>query len=660
MNKSRMGEQISVPRTSFIHNHILIPAILLGVSFLLFIDYGPDISQYLVYNINAFSLIANEQAYFRDPVFTFMNQSAVLLTPFYKLFKFPLLVPVPFIIASVVVKFLILLILYRIAAIFVPDKYPALAATLLFALSLNHPAHAEAFNGIFGAPIFFRSSVSALFTLAGILLALRNRLVPSSVMFGLSLHFHLFYGITALAFFLPPFAAAFIMENRKNAAWGAIAASILILGANLLYFQAKSHGLALEGTGQFSLKDWHDFLVSWNPDDTFMWFTLLEFSWFLVPFFMYSIFLIYEERNRLEKLDVLVLGGAVCLALVIFLEQLHLRGIFIPHISDIIIGLELKRGIWILCFFALLRVFRHIQYVEKIEELKHLFLFSLAAAAYLMPQLSTVALTLLSFMIIRPSLKLAWVFAAFFLGVCAYWMLDGFLWTFSAAEQIKLAGMTIFIALVAVFAQARYAIKREYLFLIPIVMFLVSHTVISAVKGRFIASIKTITADGNFSYPQADRMIYRISSLDPLHAYDKGLFETLRNDNTAHDMILYPPSVLSSLTDADIIGSSFFNGGSIFYAFFTKEMFEDHLYRTSLMSGIANPHDTYNYLFNRKLSDWLSSLSRPKRDLLYFNISEKHLLYLKENHHAGYIITPRTYQGFHLLFKGKNYHLYKL
>lgn len=170
----------------------------LVVSISLFLAYGIDIWQYIVYNIDVYIRTTHLEWFRYDASIQMLSKNAVLLNIFTKELKFFLQTPFALLISSVFIKTLIFLLVYKITQLLIKDDWISLLTTLLFLLSTGIATHGLQKNGMWLSPLFFRASVSAALTLGGIYFALNYKHLFSTLFFALSMPI-----VTACPWFTP-------------------------------------------------------------------------------------------------------------------------------------------------------------------------------------------------------------------------------------------------------------------------------------------------------------------------------------------------------------------------------------------------------------------------------------------------------------------------
>ena len=184
---------------------------------------GVDVWSHLVYNLgplqiqksksieiglSLFSNPASLKYYYISYIVPWLKYGIVILT------------------AAIIVRFLAYSLVYSICLECLGKKNLSIVATLIFMIPVAMSAHGVMANGLWAPPVLFPATLSALFTLVGLLLFLRAKdfsdfetfaekkwtmrsffilkqkstcYVLAGIAFGLSIQFHGLYGTTAFA-----------------------------------------------------------------------------------------------------------------------------------------------------------------------------------------------------------------------------------------------------------------------------------------------------------------------------------------------------------------------------------------------------------------------------------------------------------------------------
>lgn len=620
-----------------------LPVAIVSVVILQTLEYGFVVHPFLVYNAHKFIQFSNPSNYFRDPLISLMNDNAVALGLFYKYFDYILMTPIPFIVASIVIRGVVIYLTYKVVAEFIEDREVALITAFFYVVSKS----ALSGVGMNDAPFFYWGSVSMVFSLLGMLYAIRGNLTVASIMFCLSLHFHLFNGFAVLVFFIP---GLFLMRLRgagKRSGKLDAAVAMILLTATLFYFNFKSYGLPLHDAGLFSVQEWMHFLLLKVPDDTFMWSICKLWGWLFGPLLMYALWISYRNGVKRDSADFLtfyLLGAVATVLVVLSVELMHQLGIFMPKLSAIFIGLELNRGVWVIFFFSTIVMVKHLYSGESRFDSKFdAFLFALMAAMFLGPKTLTMLLVIAFCVAAKRNTLSVWIAAVFFSALAISF--GGFK-SLAELSSMKYAAMELFIAGICVFVLSQR--NKKHLHLMILSLFLMATTAVGLKEQHIQTSFRQLAADGLFSPIQTHQLFYRSKAVA---LEDVALWEALRAGNTEHDYVLLPPSV--EIPQSDLPASATLLLET--YPYFSLPFFNEYMYRYALMLGDSDPQKTYDSIFGGADSSWHAKLEER-----YLAITEEHLGMLKKEYHVGYIVTPREYTGLQLIKKGTRSYLYKL
>lgn len=347
-------------------DHLLLLVVGLVVTLCLFVAHGIDFWQWRFYGIEwADKHISTASAFDQDYYHPVISRTMGVVARYFHVISTPIYhTPILFLIASVLTKLCIFAITSLILFQLVPQwKKAVFLATLVLLSDIS--GHGVVNNAVWGSPIYFLASISAIFTLLGLKYSIEGRAILSAALFGLSFHLHPLYGVTAFCFIYP---ASLYMYIREKSHLKALLITVIPAMA-LVPLAARAIGLGLSDE-LISLRDWHDFIYVRDPDDMAMWWSLRHGGGsLLLPATVYLIVAprrVGESRSRAEMfVSAAVVGGLALVVLSVLLEMLHLKGVFFGILSETFIAIQLRRGVWILrvvslaaCFLLYERVMR--------------------------------------------------------------------------------------------------------------------------------------------------------------------------------------------------------------------------------------------------------------------------------------------------------------
>ena len=190
--------------------------VFLFVSISMLIIYGLQVGFYFVYNISYYTMLTHSDIFLDGhlPLVNGLSNHELVLCWFFIIFRWFLQVPVLFILSSIIVQIIILWLIFKISNFFLDDPFLAFVSCLYFVLAGNYNSHGSTLNGIWDGPTFYMASMSSIFILSGIYLALKERLIAGAICFVFALYFHVLHSAAGIAFFLP--GCLYYLISYKN------------------------------------------------------------------------------------------------------------------------------------------------------------------------------------------------------------------------------------------------------------------------------------------------------------------------------------------------------------------------------------------------------------------------------------------------------------
>lgn len=628
--------------------------IFIAISFMLLIGHGIDKWQYLTYNIQSYVTMV-EQASLSNALFDSVSNHSSVYTFFILVCRPLLQIPVFFLIMSVLVKSSIFFMVYRIGNLLLKDPCIAFVASLLFVLSSAYFTHGLVVNGIWGSPIFFPASVSTLFSLSGIYFALKHRLILSSVLFCLSINFHLLYGFTTLIIFISGYLLYFWKERRSEIKLLLIPSLLIVF--NLLYLYTVNFGSSgvtfpIEIA---TMSEWYQYVYSVDPDDMSLLYTLQTSGYALLPLIAVALYLSFSNRSISPSLKYMFWGCSVTLSLFVGVELLHYWGFFFGKITEYFIIVQFRRGLWVLMLFALLIISDSLFHIKKPvgeNTWKEWFIIFSFIGAYLVAWYWIVGLFLVVFVLIKPDWKSA-VLIVIYLGALSIYYKS----IFFQAPNINLSVKTcLFILTVLAVSSMSYRwgrFSKRTLMIIPIVLFVAMLTASGLLQHNY-NDFSVIANNGPFRYPDHQQLsidVYKEQGF----SYDQDMVSKYREANPDHLPLLLPP-------DKIIYGDNLIFGSPLFLSrhdvatpMFSKKDFELLMYKLELMGakGSFNDLQMGNEFYSKE--EFLDIVGRSYDSLFLGQLQKLH-----NDYGVGFILTKTNYPTLELIAKNDSYNLYKL
>lgn len=621
--------------------------ILLSMPVILSIAYGIDTWQFITYN--AFATEGMEDASLRGYLPLDHLRNFGLAGLFLKYFRFLHLNPAAYFATSLAVSCAVFLLIFRMARLLMERVEESLALTLFFLLAALFGSHGDVSNGMWGAPVFYKASISAVCTLSAVYLTLRGRYYIASFLFAASIHLHPLYGFSAFAFFSAGFAYHLWRNHGEHNLKGLVA-PVLFVFANLIFLAVGSSGGELQGA-RLSIAEWYAFCYKSNPDDMSLLYSFANHGYALFPLLVVALHVALKKENRGLASD-MVVGGSVLIAAVLLVEILHACGMFLPVFSEKFIPLSLRRGTWVVYFFAFALILRHFLSSQVLSRRKDAFLFLLFLSVYLRPGIITVGILVLAVVLLLRDHK-AIVLLSVFLGALALkYGLVGFKFALSSRD-------VIFVAVSMAFVHVFYTMRKgddNRVVMVPVVVFLCMALAFGIIGNRLPRSLSIIGNNGLFAYPDYRRLIGSLkeTNKNAQKVYDFGLYDALKKANAEKGIVLFPPYEVEF--ELSFLGAPpFLTSLDFDTARYSKRYYEYLMYRVGELLGEKNPQRIFQ--FPKYINEDLTFREVNER---YLEIGPEHLSHLAQKFGIRFFVTTRNYEGLRLLYRSDRYYLYDL
>lgn len=360
-----------------------IPVLLSIYIFCLYIIFGFDVWQHFWYNLAY--LIREKQS--TSSYYAHISELHSLKYAYRHIFSLYLTNIWLYLSLSVLIKAVLVVIVYLVASKMV-NRQLSVLVVILFTYSATYVFHGVIANGIWGCAIFMPASISALFSLLFIYFWLRGDYVISFILAGIAVQFHALYGIGVFAFmFLGGLYAIGASSNEPKAIKKNVI-GILVFFSFVGYALITDYrSLEVQNVSGIAIQDWYRYVRLTEAANALISFSLLNYGYGFVTLMMAGTVFSVRRKNK-QVFDYVVIGGAVTLVVFLIIEALHYYGIFFGKLSELFIGIQLKRGIWVAVFFSLISIFSEYIYNEK----KHFdYITATFIVAMLFPTVSTLA-----------------------------------------------------------------------------------------------------------------------------------------------------------------------------------------------------------------------------------------------------------------------------
>jgi hypothetical protein len=649
-NSAHMGKMKTI--IDQIENHKF--KVFLFVSISMLMIYGLILQFYIAYNLDYYTMLIHSDIFLNEhlPMVHGLNNHEIVLRWFFKIFRWFLQIPALFILSSVFVQIIILWLIFKIADFFLDDPFLAFVSSLYFVLAGNYNSHGVVLNGIWDGPTFYHTSMSSIFILSGIYLALKERLIAGSIFFVFSLYFHVLQSIAGLAFFLPGCLYYLIFKKNLKIKQLIIPGTIIFLNLSFIvsgqvYVQNELPYL------QSSLSQWYTHCYSMDVEDMSLFYTFGNHGYALSLLIALALYIAikFKQTDSFTALRNLFFWGIPVLFVALIIESAHRYGFFMGKLSEFFIIAGLRRGLWVLMFFSILLILKQIDFylIEKdmnggISDLKKWILVASFLTVYLLSDWLFVGCLCTLFIIFKPTWKSVLLIIVFLLLMVPFSFWAEFEIT-SRMLQIAVFYCVCILAFICIYNWV--GMGKRLLLLFPLVVFIICGVLAGLYQQKLQSNIKLISQEGFFSLPN-----YQF--LDSKK--DKKIYKILRQNNPDHLPVL---RLVKSLdyNDLFIYGArSFISLKDYRWSVYSKRVFENLLYKAKELGVINSAEDFHpggdRFYSKQAVADFL--------DVGIKKLDTKKLEYLNKKYNIGFLLTETQYSDFKLLFEQNGTYLYAL
>ncbi len=595
--------------------------------------------QYTIYNFDQLHFYENNQK-FLDPIIL-INNKLWVINQFSRLFKYFLQVPILYIASNILIKSAIIYILYLITAKLINEKKISFVIILFFTASSGYAAHGVVLNGMFEAPIFFRSSVSALMTLLGLYLMLANRHLLAIIPFALSTNLHPGYGVTSFAFIFSSFFFYYLIKSKVSLKIFLTMSLLVLLSILPLVFHSGSASLE---TVESSIENWYKYLFATNPDDLSLLWYLGVSGYFVVPFLMVSVYFVFTNREK-KILDYIFLGSFGLFILIFFIEILHFNRVFFEGLSEKFLAVQFRRGIWILMLFGAIINFLNIfnKIIENNDKI--VFYFIAFGYVYLFPNFFSLIATLAIASLHLKQVKILYlllssIFVAYIGYVLGFFQISD--------SQYKVLLLLAFLTATKSFLYYYKLLNKNNIFIFMIISFMASISILGLTTNKhFQSDMKIITNNGFFSAPdllELEKKVYGSQG----KVINPKIINYIRNNNPENKLVQEAAGNLS-YGDSIIYNSpTFISKRDLVMPLFGKLFYEHLLYKLNLINinklNVLNSQKKMLNLIEEQVN----------------NLNKHELAKLFKTHNVRFLITNKSFDFIKPIVIENNYFLYDL
>ncbi|GAB6041581.1 hypothetical protein [Endothiovibrio diazotrophicus] len=510
-------------------------------------------------------------------------------------------------------RLVLLWLLYRVALELLGRRGAALAVTLLFALSYNYYAHGLVHLGLWSKLKFMPITLAATLLFAGMWAQLRGRAAWGYGLFLAAMQVHPLNSVAALAFIVPGLwwhAAASGRGVRTHLA------GTLLLGAGVGYLAWATMGHPLPGLAA-STGEWYRYAYFLDPDDvSALW--SLGFGGFLyLPMLFGALYLSWREREGRGRLDHLLWGATLALVMVLLLELMHRGGIFLGRFSELFIGVEVRRGLWVAALLSLARIARWAADRRTVAGGVEGAIGAAAVAVYLLPSsLATVLVCGASARLRRsaPLWGLTAVAAGF--GVVQYLYYADRGYTRTVLSSLIIAAVAA--ALYAAVAARGRTDRRIAVVAVPLLLVLGAGLAYGVYQGRIAQSLVAGGGDSGERYFEELALQVRKG------AGHLSLAACMRALPPGGGKVAIPPA--RGFRDFDFAREVYIDGTDLDYSLFTKRQYEYFKAKIRALYGERGLARFVRLVEGREVADkaqWMERVDAIHRDVVPAEIADR-------------------------------------
>lgn len=622
----------------------LVSLVIYGIDFSMWRFYGLTYSEYLIRE-NTFAVNSEAFIQMRNNMGPVLRYFHTLTLPIYE-------IPLNYLIASVLLKALVFLVLYFLLKALEMRTPILLSLIIIFSGS----AFAQTGGTLFfvGGPSFLKAGISGLLCVLGLITALRNSVLLSALLFGLSFQFHLFNGLGALVFSIP---IVFATNGQKipKSKW---ALAIVILGLSLVGF--GSSGFQSAGSVPLiSLEDW--FLLVKKINDTYLIDHLIYTLPNVVAFLAVTIFLTPEnESDHWKKISGGIYWSLALIPIFIFIDHLHDRNIYFGKLSEIYAAVEMRRGIWVPTLLLYILGWKRI--IDEQKRSPDKVAIIALGVAYLVAGLvwsfaGTLILATLLFVSaprsMKTSTRILWICSIVVSGIATLAFQNSFSFGSFAGQVLKFA----ILSCLAVFLAKR--IRREWVTLALVLLIPLSkvRNILSEDLGlrRDVSLLKNFGPGLKGTLTIEDLMRIGSQMKNPVAIGDDPLRGQFRHDmekavnevNSDHALVWTPITLEPAVTKSPIFFDPFWNYFTTIYSRVSASKYESlifELYGVRIRNVFGDVDgDTYG---------------EKNLEPIHNSLSENHVLEVMEKNKIGILVSKAEYSKLKLLRQIQDYKIY--
>jgi hypothetical protein len=612
--------------------------------------FGVDIASHQTYNLTElFMLRTNASEILGTYGFNFNPKN---LMYYYLIYIVPILeYGYIYILSSILIKFLIFTIIYKVSAILI-DKDLAVLTTIIFILGYSAHSHGVVEIGFWKELGFFPAVISSLMTILGLNNFLKGNYLTSGFQFSLSVLIHPLYGVCALSFLSLGFLMMLIKNKGKDHMLGILSGFVMILlSIGYIAFFRISGGMDTLITHSFV--EWYNFSIYTDAADVSLLSTLKDYGYLMFPLFLGGLYTSVRQKEY-GNIEILTIGSLIFTIVCLSIEIFHFFGIFFEKFSELFIASQFRRGIWITSMFSLLAIFKYI-YINKGNISKnnsHVMLVVFLIATYLFPSVfSLLIASMLLFLVFRNLISSVLLFLSSFMVLVHYsygdfdgtWQLKTMFYGFVFSAIVISGYLSI------LFQTDKPLIRLSKLILSSLCILFISQGLL---KSSLSESASVLTSNGAFKKTD----MQKVSTYVKLFPFDQDLDQCMQNvsNKNGNEKIQLPINGLRNTKNA------LFSFPQVFGYY--NPMYSRKDYQES--------KNKLESIFGRDIAeDFLSANESYNKEIMheyflkaYNSLSEKQLILLRDEENLRFYLAnnQRSSMGKALICNSKEYFVYDL
>jgi hypothetical protein len=626
---------------SFIGNDRHYKLIFFVLSATLVLAYGLNVWLYAHYNLSRFIFI-QDSSLFQNAYFSKRMLSNFLL---YNL-SFLYLSPVFYIVGGILLKTMVFYLVYKISLFFLKDKRYAFITSLYFVISSTYFTHGITCNSLWTG-VFGNTLIASVLVLWGTYFLFRGQNILFALFTVVAVQLHALYAL-AVVMFVVPGILFLVLRGRKSFSEYIIPACLILPGLVYIIFIGKVEVASLKPLG---INAWWYFNYFYNFDDVGLVYTFFRYGIVLVPLFVAAQYLCVKNvgRSKEDYIMFSVFTGAMLLIVFVLSHELLLfAGYNLGSLSEYLIKIQLRRGIWLPALLALITIFRSLSKTRNFEKAGYFIPLLLFLNIYLHPDAIYSGIFYVVLMICFFNRKTVFLFILYIFFLLIYFLSGGYV----RGDKLTLWFFYMFMASGLSLMAFKYlpAEQNHLKMLFPVFFMVLSLVLYGVYNGVFIRDFRLLFSNGFFRSPD-------IANIVPQSEDKLDIAKALKRNNKAGLLVLVPVSD-SSYFDRIIFGAPLFADkmSMAYLGQYSRHYCRDIMGKIKFLFRLRGIDEVYGILPD------FSAGSEGKRriDALYMKIPWARLLKLRERYGVELLVTERKYDRLKLIHKNSSYFLYSL